>query len=135
MDVPMWMSNLLGGGGLEVPPVDELEVIRKEAEKAEKEAAERREEIAKKEKKTEKKKKREASSSSGRKTKRLRVKAKKPVEALFEDTGLDPAPKTRRRFWRHAKRRTKKKKKSKKGSSKSSLASSSSEGKGGSLEG
>lgn len=100
-------------------------MLRKEAEKVEAEAA-RKKDSQKKEAKEKKKKKKEEDDSSSRskKEKKLRIRAKKPVEELFKDTGLDPSPKVRKRFLKRAQKLTRKRKKKKRGSSGSSRSSS-----------
>ena len=118
-----WTENLKGA-------IDELAVLRREAEEAE--PAKRKEESKKEKKKKKKKKARgEKSSDSSSlprdKTKgqKRKLSSQKGLEAVYGSTGLDPDPRVRKRLLRRLKKKMKKKKDSSSGSSGSSLEGSS----------
>ena len=118
-----WTENLKGA-------IDELAVLRREAEEAE--PAKRKEESKKEKKKKKKKKARgEKSSDSSSlprdKTKgqKRKLSSQKGLEAVYGSTGLDPDPRVRKRLLRRWKKKMKKKKDSSSGSSGSSLEGSS----------
>lgn len=110
-----------------VPDEDELAKLRKEALEL---AEQREKEVEKerlKEKKDKKSKRKRSSSGSGRN--KLRTKAKKKLDDLFADTGLDPEARNRKRFLRKAQKKVKKRKRGRASrASKSSSSSGSSHG-------
>eukprot|EP00438_Fugacium_kawagutii_P009601 Skav222519 [mRNA] locus=scaffold2265:359570:365510:- [translate_table: standard] len=106
-----WAENMQG-------MEDELKALREAEELSRREAERRPEDEAVKDKKRKEAKRRSVSREKGESKKEkkaakktVKIEGKKPLETVYKNTGLDPAPKTRKRILKAVKKRVKKKKK------------------------